>query len=55
MARKTPQRQPEAPLYLAVPREEVTQKIADRIKRGEDLKARPIQNESEFKQVQNEY
>jgi predicted nucleotide-binding protein len=55
MARKIPQRTPEMPLYLAVPREEATQKITERIKRGEDLKSRPMDTEERLKGVQKEY
>jgi hypothetical protein len=43
------------PHYLAVPREEATQKIADRIKRGEDLKSRAIDTEPQFDEVQKDY
>jgi predicted nucleotide-binding protein len=54
MARKTPPA-PELPLYLAVSREDAAQRIADRIKRGTELKARPISAKQILDQVQRDY
>jgi predicted nucleotide-binding protein len=55
MARKTPPRPPEIPHYLAVPREEATQRITDRIKRGEDLKSRAIDTDGQLEEVRKDY
>jgi hypothetical protein len=55
MGRKIPQRKPEMPLYLGIPRDEARQKIAERIKRGEGLKSRTIENDQQFNDVQKAY
>ena len=55
MARKTAPPAPELPLYLAVSREDAAQGIADRIKRGTELKTRPIQTKQVLDQVQRDY
>jgi len=55
MARKTTPPAPELPLYLAVSREDAVQRIADRIKRGTELKTRPIQTKLVLDQVQRDY
>jgi hypothetical protein len=50
-----PKLAPEMPLYLAISRDEAERQIAERIKRGEDLKSRPMQNQPQFEEVQNQY
>lgn len=56
VVRKYPPKQaPEMPLYLAISRDEAARQIAERIKRGEDLKSRPMQNQPQFEEIQKQY
>jgi hypothetical protein len=56
VVRKYPTKQaPEMPLYLAISRDEAARQIAERIKRGDDLKSRPMQNQPQFEEIQKQY
>jgi predicted nucleotide-binding protein len=55
MARKPPTQTVEEPCYLAVSREEAAQRIADRIKHGEELKSQPIKDPHSLDIAQKDY
>ena len=52
MARRTAQPPAEVPLYLNMPREEASRKIAERIKGGAELNRRPIRDPQTFQDAQ---
>jgi len=54
MARKVAQPPPEVPLHLTVPREDASRQIGERIRKGTELRDRPIGNEKEFSDVQRD-
>lgn len=55
MPRRTSTPSPEPPLYLAVPREEAAAKILARIQLGNELRARPIASDDQYREVQDAY
>jgi predicted nucleotide-binding protein len=55
MARKTAQSAPDVPLYLALPREEASRKLTERMDGGAELRRRPISNAQALKDVQHAY
>src|SRR5574341_912949 len=54
MARKIAQPPPDVPLYLSVPREDASRQIGERIRKGTELKDRPIRSEKEFEDVERD-
>lgn len=55
MARKTAQPPVDVPLYLAMPREEASRRIRERIDNGAELKSRPIQGDLALGDVERAY
>lgn len=54
MARKIAQPPPDVPLYLSVPREDASRQIGERIRKGTELKDRPIRSEKEFEDLERD-
>lgn len=55
MARRTAQPPAEVPLYLTMPREEASHKIAERIKKGTELKGQSISDHQMFTDVERAF